>query len=48
MKAMLHEQDLPMHLWAKGARKTVYVQNHTSHRVLNNNTPEEGFSREKP
>ena len=25
-KAMLHDQDLPMHLWAEAARTAVYVQ----------------------
>ena len=24
-RAMLHDQDLPMHLWAKASRTTVYV-----------------------
>ena len=33
-RAMLHDQDLPMHLWAEAARTTLYVQNHTPHRVL--------------
>ena len=33
-RAMLHDQYLPMHLWAEAARTTVYVQNHTPHRVL--------------
>ena len=47
-RAMLHDQDLPMHLWAKAAKKTVYVQNHTPHRVLENKTPEEVFSSNKP
>ena len=47
-KAMLHDQDLPMHLWAEAARTTVYVKNHTTHRVLENNTPEEVFSGKKP
>ena len=47
-RAMLHDQDLPMHLWAKEARTTVYVQNHTPHRVLDNKTPEEAFLGEKP
>ena len=42
-KAMLHDQDLPMHLWAEAARTTVYVQNRTPHRVLENKTPEEVF-----
>ena len=32
-----------MHLWVEGARTTVYVQNHTPHRVLENKTPEEVF-----
>ena len=39
--AILYDQDLPMHLWAEAARKMVYVQNHTPHRVLENKTPEE-------
>ena len=32
-RAMLHDQDLPMYLWAEDARTTVYVQNRTPHRV---------------
>ena len=47
-RAMLHDQDLPMHLWAEAARTTVYVQNRTPHRVLKNKTPEEVFSGKKP
>ena len=39
-KAMLHDQDLPMRLWAEAARTAVYVQNRTPHRVLENKTPE--------
>ena len=38
-KEMLHDQDLPMHLWEKDARKTMYVQNRALHRVLENKTP---------
>ena len=38
-KVMLHDQDLPMHLWAEVARTTVYVQNITPQCVLNNKTP---------
>ena len=38
-RAMLHDQDLPMHLWVEAARIVVYVQNHTPHRVLENKTP---------
>ena len=37
-----------MHLWEKATRTTVYVQNRTPHRVLNNKTPEQSFSGEKP
>ena len=40
-RAMLHDQDLPMYLWAEVARKTVYVWNRTPHRILENKTPEE-------
>ena len=35
-RAMLHDQDLPMHLWEKVVRTTVYVHNRTPHRVLEN------------
>ena len=47
MKAMIHDQDLPMHLWAKAAKTVVYVQNKSPHKVLENKTPEELFSGEK-
>ena len=46
-RAMLHDQDLLMHLWAEAARTVLYVQNTTPHRVLENKTPEEVFSRKK-
>ena len=45
---MLHDQDLPMHLWVEAARTTMYVHNFTPHRVLKNKTPEEVFSGKKP
>ena len=47
-RSMLHDQYLPMHLWVEAARKAVYVQNRTPHRVLKNKTPEEVFSSKKP
>ena len=31
VKAMLHDQDLPMHLWEEAARTTMYVQKRTPH-----------------
>ena len=46
-RAMLHDKDLPMHLWAEATRTTMYVQNCTPHRVLDNKTPEEVFSGKK-
>ena len=47
-RAMLHDQDLPMHIWAEVVRAVLYVQNHSPHRVLENKTPEEVFSGKKP
>ena len=47
-KEMLHDQDLPMHIWAEAAKIAVYVQDRTPHRVLENKTPEEVFSGKKP
>ena len=47
-RAMLHDQDFPMHLWAEAARKTMYVHNRTPHRVLKNKKPEEFFFGKKP
>ena len=47
-RAMLHDQYLPMHLWAEASRTVVYVQNRTPHRVLENKTPKEVFSNKKP
>ena len=48
VKAMIHNQDLPMHLWEKVARTSVYIQFRISHNALGNKTPEEMFTGEKP
>jgi hypothetical protein len=45
---MIHDQDLPMHLWAESTRTVVYVQNKLSHSALGFKTPEEMFSKKKP
>ena len=37
-----------MHLWEEAVRTTVYVQNRTPHRVLENKTLEEVFSGKRP
>jgi hypothetical protein len=47
-KAMLHDQDLPMMLWAEACNTTVYVQNKSPHRILEDKTLEEAFTRVKP
>ena len=48
VKAMIHDQDLPMHLWAEAAGTTVYMQNRSPHKAIGNKTLEEIFSGEKP
>ena len=47
-RAMLHDQDLHMHLWVEAARTVVYVQSRTPHRVHKNKTLEEVFFGKKP
>ena len=48
VKTMIHDQDLPMCLWAEAAMAVVYVQNRLSHSALGFKTPEEMFTRKKP
>ena len=48
VKAMIHDQDLPMHLWAEAAKTVAYVQNRSPHHVLGNKTPKEMFTEKKP
>ena len=45
--AMLHDQDLPMHIWLEAARTMVYVQNHTPQKLLDNKNPKQFFSGKK-
>ena len=47
-REMLHDQVLPMHLSEESSRTSLYVQNHTPHKVLKNKTPKEAFSGKKP
>jgi hypothetical protein len=42
-KAMIHDQSLPMILWAKTCMTTIYVQNRSPHQILKNITPEEAL-----
>ena len=48
VKTMIHDQDLPMHLWDEASRTTIYVQKKLSHSALGFKTPEEMFIRKKP
>jgi hypothetical protein len=48
VKTMIHDQYLPMCLWAEAAMTSVYVQNQLSHNALGFKTPEEMFTRKKP
>jgi hypothetical protein len=48
VKTMIHDQDLPMCLWAEAAVVVVYVQNRLSHSALGLKTPEEMFTGKKP
>ena len=47
VKAMIHDQYLPMYMCEEVARTIVYVQNRISHSALGNKTLEEMFSGEK-
>ena len=48
LRTMIHDQDLPMHLWDEATRTTIYVQNIISHSALGFKTPEEMFRGKKP
>jgi hypothetical protein len=48
VRAMLHDQGLPLFLWAKACNIAVYLQNKSPHRSLGNQTPLEAFSGQKP
>ena len=40
---MIHDQDIPMHLWDQASRTNVYVHNRLSHSALVFKTPEEMY-----
>jgi transposase InsO family protein len=48
VKSMIHDRDLPMHLWEEATRTFVYVYNKIPHHALGNKTPEKMFTGEKP
>ena len=47
-RVMLHDQGLPLHLWAEACNIAVYVHNRCPHRILGMSTPEEAYSGKKP
>lgn len=47
-KSMLHDQGLPLFLWAEACNTIVYLQNKIPHHALGNVTLDEAFSRKKP
>ena len=48
VKAMIHDQDLPMFLWEEACSIAIYIQDKSPHRALGRMTPEEAFTRVKP
>jgi hypothetical protein len=48
VKTIIHDQDIPMHLWEEATRSTLYVHNILSHSALGFKTPEEMFSGKNP
>ena len=47
-RAMIHDQGLPLFLWAEACNTAVYLQNMSPHRALGNLTPDEAFTGKKP
>jgi transposase InsO family protein len=47
-RAMIHDQGLPLFLWAEACNTAVYLQNRSPHRALGNVTPDEAFTGQKP
>jgi hypothetical protein len=45
---VIHDQSLPMTLWAEACMTTIYVQNMSPHQILKNITPEEVLTGVKP
>lgn len=43
-REVLHDQGLPLHLWAEACNTTVYVHNHSPHWTLEMKIPEEDYS----
>jgi hypothetical protein len=48
VKTIIHDQDIPMYLWAEEAMETVYVKNQLSHSALGLKSLKEMLTRNKP
>lgn len=47
-RAMLHDQSLPLNLWAEACNIAVYLQNRSLHHILGMKTPMEAFLGKQP
>jgi hypothetical protein len=47
-RSMLHDQSLPLYLWAEACATAVYLQNRNPHSILRKMTPEEAFTDRRP
>jgi hypothetical protein len=47
-KAMIHDHNLPMHLWEEESNVVVYVHNRSPHKILGNKALEKVFIEKKP
>ena len=45
---MIHDQNLPMILWAEASMIAIYLQNKSPHKILKNMILEEAFTGVKP
>jgi hypothetical protein len=48
VRAMLHDQGLPLFLWVEACYTAVYLQNRSPHKAVRRMTHEEAFSEKKP
>ena len=47
VRAMLHDQDLPEFFWGEAFVTTIYLQNTSPHKILDDMDPEEAFTGKK-
>lgn len=47
-RVLLHDQSLPLHLWAEACNKTVYLHNMSPHQILDMSIAKEYFLWKKP